>query len=189
MLNEIFTKARNKQSNLLNMLIFKTSMLSLISIFEDFPDDVNQRTINSSDDKDDATEEVDKPDHTPVDDTYEATDVDDNVDANTFCEGGGGTSCSIWWLLLTRGSTVFSTTRESLWEPSRRAQTVSRVWCREHRQCHRVVGGKSFVLLTRLYLITSALASAQFEISDSKVHCTRLPCNSGICDTIRVCVY
>jgi hypothetical protein len=38
MLNEIFTKARNKQSNLLNMLIFKISMLSLISIFGDFPD-------------------------------------------------------------------------------------------------------------------------------------------------------
>jgi hypothetical protein len=38
MLNENFTKARNKQSNLLNMLIFKISMLSLISIFGDFPD-------------------------------------------------------------------------------------------------------------------------------------------------------
>jgi hypothetical protein len=40
MLNENFTKARNKQSNLLNILIFKISMLSLISIFEDFPDAV-----------------------------------------------------------------------------------------------------------------------------------------------------
>jgi hypothetical protein len=38
MLNENFTKARNKQSNLLNMLIFKISVLSLISIFGDFPD-------------------------------------------------------------------------------------------------------------------------------------------------------
>jgi hypothetical protein len=37
-LNKIFTKARNKQSNLLNMLIFKISMLSLISILGDFPD-------------------------------------------------------------------------------------------------------------------------------------------------------
>jgi hypothetical protein len=39
MLNENFTKARNKQSNLLNMLIFKISVLSLISIFGDFPDE------------------------------------------------------------------------------------------------------------------------------------------------------